>query len=91
MGNETVCSNDPDYLTKMAAMPIYDKPFKSFLVWNRPLSLKLGIQHRALVCYHVYSNDDPRLTCDLFYAKVNFGFLCTSIGKGVNGGLLSNY
>ena len=30
------------------------------------MSLKLGIQHRALEYYQVCSNDDPRLTFDLF-------------------------
>ena len=31
-----------------------------------PLLLKLGIQHQALNYYQVHSNDDPRLTFDLF-------------------------
>ena len=31
--------------------------------------LKLGIQHRALECYQVCSNDDPWLTFDLFTAR----------------------
>ena len=30
------------------------------------MSFKLGIQHWALEYYQVHSNDDPRLTFDLF-------------------------
>ena len=34
-GGMKACSNDPDHMTKMAAMPIYGKTFKNFLLWNR--------------------------------------------------------
>ena len=34
-----------------------------------PISLKFSIRHRALKYYQVYSNDDPRLTFDLFMQR----------------------
>ena len=40
------CSNGPGHMTKMAAMPIYGKkPFKIFSGTERPMTLKLGMQH----------------------------------------------
>ena len=30
-----VCSNGPGHMTKMAAMPIYDKNIKDTFLWNR--------------------------------------------------------
>ena len=35
------------------------------------MALKLGIQHRVLVYYQVYSNNDPRLTLTYFIARSN--------------------
>ena len=30
-----VCSNGPDHMTKMAAMPIYGKTLKNLNLWNQ--------------------------------------------------------
>ena len=35
------------------------------------MALKLGMQHRVLVYYQVYSNNDPRLTLTYFIARSN--------------------
>ena len=35
------------------------------------MTLKLGMQHRVLGYYQVYSNDDPRLTLTYFTARSN--------------------
>ena len=35
------------------------------------MALKLGVQHRVLKYYHVYSNDDPMLTWTYFTARSN--------------------
>ena len=34
-GGKKVYSNGPDYMTKMAAMPIYGKNLKNLLLWNQ--------------------------------------------------------
>ena len=49
---------------------------------KRPMTLKLGMQHRVLEYYQICSNDDPGLTLDLFYGKVKFGSLCFCMEKG---------
>ena len=38
---------------------------------KRPMSLKLGMQHRVLEYYQVCSNDDPGLTLTCFTARSN--------------------
>ena len=48
------------------------------------MSLKLGMQHQALKYDQVCLNDDPRLTFDLFYGQVKFGFCCFCIGNHLN-------
>ena len=57
-------------MTKMATMPIYD-PLKIFSGTKRPMTLKLGMQHRVLEYYQVCSNDDPVLTLTYFAAMSN--------------------
>ena len=44
-GGTQVCSNGPDHMTKMAAIPIYGKNLKQifFPGTKRPMTLKLGI------------------------------------------------
>ena len=45
-GETKVCSNGPGHMTKMAATPIYGKTIKDiFSGIERPMTLKLGIQH----------------------------------------------
>ena len=64
-GTTKVCSNGPGHMTKMAAMPIYDKNLKKSFFFSgtkRLMTLKLGMQHRVLEYYQVGSNDDPGLT-----------------------------
>ena len=71
-GGMKVCSNSPGYMTKMVAMPNMFKNLKIFFFraeW--PRSLKLGMKHRTLEYYQVHSDDDPRLTLDLFTQKSN--------------------
>ena len=38
---------------------------------KRPMTLKLGMQHRVLEYYQVCSNDDPGLTLTYFRARSN--------------------
>ena len=60
-------------MTKMATMPIYGKNLKKifFSGTKRLIALKLGIQHRMLEYYKIYSNDDPGLTLTYFMARSN--------------------
>ena len=63
-GGTKVCSTSPNHITKMADMPTYGKNLKKifFSGTKRPMTLKLGMQHRVLKYYQVYSTDDPGLT-----------------------------
>ena len=73
-GGTKVCSNDPGHMTNMAAMIIYGKTFKHLLLGSYWLmSLKLGLQHRALKYSQVCSNVDPRLTFELFTQRSTLG------------------
>ena len=48
-GGMIVCSNDPDHMTKMAAMPMYGKNMKFFFfATKRLMILKVDMQHRVL-------------------------------------------
>ena len=60
-------------MTKMAAMPILDKNLKKifFSGTKRPMTLKLGVQHRVLEYYQVCSNDYLGLTLTYFTARSN--------------------
>ena len=42
-----------------------------FSAIERPMTLKLGIQHSVLEYYQVYSNDAPGLTLSCFTARSN--------------------
>ena len=69
-GGMKVCSNGPGHMIKMATMPIY--MVKTFISrTKRPMTLKLGMQHRVLEYYQVCSNDDPGLTATYFTARSN--------------------
>ena len=52
----------------MATMPINGKKHLKIFSFriDRLMLLALSIQHQTLGYYHVCSNDDPRLTFDLF-------------------------
>ena len=66
------CSNGPGHMTKMAAMPIYDKNFKNLLRWNRKADgLKFGMQHQVPEYYQVWSIYAPGLTLTYFMARSN--------------------
>ena len=57
-------------MTKMAAMPTYVKnSLKIFSRAKRLMNFKLGIQHRGLLPYTFYTNDDPGLTLTFFTAR----------------------
>ena len=58
-------------MTKMAAMPIYGKNLKKISGTKRPMTLKLGMQHRVLEHYQVCSNNDTWLTLTYFMARSN--------------------
>ena len=59
-------------MNKMAAMPTYGKnPLKIFSGTCRPISTKLGMQHRGLKPIIVCSNDDPQVTLTCFMARSN--------------------
>ena len=48
------------------------KTLKSFFSGTKqPMTLKIGIQHRVLKYYQVYSNDDPVLILTCFTAMSN--------------------
>ena len=51
-GGTKACSNGLGHMTKMTAMPIYGKNLKNFFSGTkRPMTLKLGMQHRVLEYY----------------------------------------
>ena len=60
-------------MTKMAAMPIYAK--KSFEIFfsgtERPMNLKLGMQHKVLKYNQVCSNYASGLSLTYFTARSN--------------------
>ena len=79
-GETKVYSNCPGHMTKLAAMPIYDKNIKKifFSKTKRPMTFKLDMQHWVLEYYIFYSNDDPELTLTYFTASsklVPFAFV----------------
>ena len=59
------------HMTKMAAMPIYDKnPSKIFFSESGELiSKKLGMKHQWLKYYNVYINYDPVVTLTYFRTR----------------------
>ena len=66
-GGLKICTNGHGLLIKMATMTIYGK---NLLLQNQEsFILHLGIW--KLKVYQVCSNDDPRLTLDLFMARSN--------------------
>ena len=56
-GRTKVCSNGPGLITKVAAMPIYGKKLQKifFFGTRRPMTLKLGMLHRVLEYYQIYT------------------------------------
>ena len=72
-GGTKVYSTGSGDMTKMAAMPIYGKNLTKifFSGTKRPMTLKLGMQHRVLKYYRVYFNDDRGLTLTYFTARSN--------------------
>ena len=72
-GGMKVCPNGPDHMTNMATIPIYGKNLKKifFSGTNQPMTLKIGLQHRALEYYQIYSNADPVLTLTYYMTRSN--------------------
>ena len=69
-------------VTRWPPCPYMVKTLKIFFSGTkRPMTLKLGLQHRVLEYYQVCLNDDPELTLNLFYGKVKFGSLSFRMGK----------
>ena len=68
-----VSTNGLYHMTKMAAMPIYaKKTLKIFFSGTeRPMNLKLGMQHRVLEYCQVCSKNSPGLTMAYFTARSN--------------------
>ena len=62
-----ICSNVPSHMT----MSIYGEKLKksSSLEVKRPVTLKLGIQHRVVL--PMFSYDDPGLTLTIFMTGSN--------------------
>ena len=81
-GGTKVYSIDPGHMTKLH---IWWKPLKIFFGTDWPIVLKLGLQHLALEYYQVCSNDDPRLTFDLFMQRSALGSFCICMGKCLGG------
>ena len=72
-----ICSRGSAPSNKIAVMPIYGGHTNSSSPESKKaLGLNLGIQHRGLKFYQVCSNDDPRLTFDLFTARSNSPCIC---------------
>ena len=60
-------------MTKMAAMPIYDKnPLKFFSITKDHMILKVGMQHWGLKLYQVCINYHPGLALTYFAATSNW-------------------
>ena len=70
-GTTKVYINGPGHMTKIAAMPIYDKTFKNLLT-RSPIILKLGMNHWGLKVYKFYINDAPWLTLTYLTARANW-------------------
>ena len=75
-------------MTKMAAMPIYDKNFSGT---KRPMALKVGMQHCVLEDFQVCSNDDPGMTLTYFTAKSNLAPYAFVWWKGKTMDFFRNY
>ena len=69
-GGTKVCSNGPGHMTKMAAMPIYGKNLKKFLLRNQKVD-DLETWYAVLKYYQVCFNYDPGLTLTYFTARSN--------------------
>ena len=61
-------------MTKMAAIPIYEKKTLK-IIFSRtgsPMILKLGMQHWKFKFYKIYINNDPGLTLTYFTTRSNW-------------------
>ena len=72
-GGTKVWSNGLYHMTKLAAMPIYDKNLKKIIFsgTKRPMTMKIGMQHWVLEYYQVRSNDVPGMTLTCFMPRSN--------------------
>ena len=80
-----VCINGPGHITKMTTMPINGKNLKNLLLWNRwaDFNETWYVASRTLAHCSLYKSR-PWVVLDLFYGKVNIGYICFSIEKSMN-------
>ena len=57
------------------------KTLKNYLFLRKPMTLKVGKQHRVLKYYQVCSNEDPGLTLTYFTERSNLVPLCFCQGN----------
>ena len=70
------------HMTKMAAMPIDVKIFKTLLLWNRKADdLETWYAASSARVLPSLFKLCPWVDLDLFYGKVKFGLLCFCMGK----------
>ena len=70
MGEQKFVHMTFGHMTKMDAMPIYDKnPSKIFSETSMPMIFELGIQHQWLRPCKLCSNEDPGLALTYFMAR----------------------
>ena len=71
------------HMTKMAAMSIHAKRTLKIFFYGteRPMNLKLGMQHRVLEYYQVCSKDAQGLTLTYFTARSNLVPYAFCMGK----------
>ena len=84
--------HDAGHMTKMAAMPIYGKTLKNFLLQNQQADFheiwyvaSRTPAHHSLFKWWLSSD------LDLFYGKVKFGYLGFSMGKSEDSWFIRNY
>ena len=75
-----VCSNGPDHMTKMAAMPVYGKNLKKSSSLE-PKGLKTCYTSLSARVLPSFLKWWPWVDLDLFYGKVKYGPLCFCMGK----------
>ena len=75
--------NNLGHMTKMAAMPIYDKNPSKIISseTNRLISRKLGARHQWLKYSNVYINHDPVMTLTKFMARPTWVACASELGK----------
>ena len=76
--------NGPGHMTKMAAMPIYGKNHKTLLLWNRWTDFNETWYVASGTLAHHTLYKWPWVDLDLFYGKVNYGYIGFSMEESEN-------